>query len=513
MEFIREDCIYARQSVDRKDSISIESQIDFCKYELKGGSCRVFKDKGYSGKNTDRPEFQKLLGEIRKGKVRRVIVYKLDRISRSILDFATMMELFQEYDVEFISSTEKFDTSTPMGRAMLNICIVFAQLERETIQKRVTDAYYSRCLKGFHMSGQAPYELLSLTALCGEFPCDSAARFIDSESYRKKIVTGLTHNRLLRIFSRNHLRGYRLGIRGKRLLQDQEPERFLFYLSGCGDTNAIKSEPSRRLRLHRIARTYITMKNAGITIFRDEKPPLFSPDTAGAIPIEDVYFYDSREMKELRSEMLKIYGSRMTGALFTPKQAFAVFNAMDSIPTFDPQIERRAKVMLQRVCQIRTVATRKVDGILLADHWQTLYILLENTKSSEKEYFLFGEGYEHFYFITNDYYGEALLWMLCNPDATKQFHALLLQSFCPSPKDSAIENDAVTEDGTLILFAYQPDLPKLYRFYAALELHKRSGIIVCFDFQEDALRPFCGSRIKLQTIDFSDFERRFLNSP
>ena len=108
---------------------------------------------------------------------------------------------------------------------------------------------------------------------------------------------------------------------------------------------------------------------------------------------------------------------------------------------------------------------------------------------------------------------EALLWMLCNPDATKQFHALLLQSFCPSPKDSAIENDAVTEDGTPILFAYQPDLPKLYRFYAALELHKRSGIIVCFDFQEDALRPFCGSRIKLQTIDFSDFERRFLNSP
>ena len=67
----RINAVYGRQSVDRKDSISIESQIDFCKYELKGGSCRVFKDKGYSGKNTDRPEFQKLLGEIRKGKVRR----------------------------------------------------------------------------------------------------------------------------------------------------------------------------------------------------------------------------------------------------------------------------------------------------------------------------------------------------------------------------------------------------------------------------------------------------------
>ena len=114
-------------------------------------------DKGYSGKNTDRPKFQELIRDIERGVIKRVIVYKLDRISRSIVDFAGMMEMFTRYNVEFVSSTEKFDTSTPMGRAMLNICIVFAQLERETIQKRVTDAYYSRCQKGFHMSGSAPY--------------------------------------------------------------------------------------------------------------------------------------------------------------------------------------------------------------------------------------------------------------------------------------------------------------------------------------------------------------------
>ena len=154
---IREDAIYGRQSVDRKDSISIESQIEFCKYELRGGNFRQYTDKGYSGKNTDRPKFQELMADIKRGLIKRVVVYKLDRISRSILDFATMMETFQAYNVEFVSSTEKFDTSTPMGRAMLNICIVFAQLERETIQKRVTDAYYSRCQRGFHMSGAAPF--------------------------------------------------------------------------------------------------------------------------------------------------------------------------------------------------------------------------------------------------------------------------------------------------------------------------------------------------------------------
>ena len=152
----RIDAIYARQSVDKKDSISIESQIEFCKYELKGGNCKEYTDKGYSGKNTDRPKFQELVRDIKRGLIAKVVVYKLDRISRSILDFANMLELFQQYNVEFVSSTEKFDTSTPMGRAMLNICIVFAQLERETIQKRVTDAYYSRSQRGFKMGGKAP---------------------------------------------------------------------------------------------------------------------------------------------------------------------------------------------------------------------------------------------------------------------------------------------------------------------------------------------------------------------
>ena len=153
----RIDAIYARQSVDKKDSISIESQIEFCKYELKGGNCKEYKDKGYSGKNTERPQFQQLMRDIESGLVRKVVVYKLDRISRSILDFAKMMDFFQKYEVEFVSSTEKFDTSTPMGRAMLNICIVFAQLERETIQKRVQDAWYSRCQRGFKMGGKTPY--------------------------------------------------------------------------------------------------------------------------------------------------------------------------------------------------------------------------------------------------------------------------------------------------------------------------------------------------------------------
>jgi len=114
-------------------------------------------DKGYSGKNLDRPDFERLCQDIKQGLIKRVIVYKLDRISRSILDFSNLMIFFEKHGVEFISTTEKFDTSTPVGRAMLNICIVFAQLERETIQQRVADAYHSRSKQSFYMGGKIPY--------------------------------------------------------------------------------------------------------------------------------------------------------------------------------------------------------------------------------------------------------------------------------------------------------------------------------------------------------------------
>lgn len=149
--------IYARKSVFREESVSIESQIELCRYEARGEECAIYQDNGFSGKNTERPDFQKMMKDIMAHRITKVIVYKLDRISRSILDFAEMMEMFRNYGVDFVSATEKFDTSSPMGRAMLNICIVFAQLERETIQQRVADAYLSRSKKGLYMGGRIPY--------------------------------------------------------------------------------------------------------------------------------------------------------------------------------------------------------------------------------------------------------------------------------------------------------------------------------------------------------------------
>ncbi|NLL03008.1 MAG: recombinase family protein [Clostridiales bacterium] len=153
--------IYTRQSLDKKDSISIETQVEFCKREFNESEneYKVYTDKGYSGKNTNRPDFEKMMADINLGLITKVIVYKLDRISRSTLDFATMYALFKRKGVEFISCHEKFDTTNPIGKTMLSIIIAFAELERETTQLRITDNYYARGKKGFCLGGPVPYGL------------------------------------------------------------------------------------------------------------------------------------------------------------------------------------------------------------------------------------------------------------------------------------------------------------------------------------------------------------------
>ncbi len=140
--------IYARQSVEKHDSISLESQIEFAKREALSDDIKIYQDSGFSGKNTNRPAFHEMMTDIKNGSIEKVIVYRLDRISRSILDFADFINELEERQIPFVSATEKFDTSTPVGRAMLYIVVVFAQLERETIGERVRDNYYARVKKG-----------------------------------------------------------------------------------------------------------------------------------------------------------------------------------------------------------------------------------------------------------------------------------------------------------------------------------------------------------------------------
>lgn len=156
--------IYTRKSIYIENSESIDTQIKLCKEYFKGknNEYEIFEDEGFSGKNTKRPAFQRMLKLIKMNKFDTLICYRLDRISRNVLDFSTILDELNKYNVAFVSLSEQFDTSSPMGRAMVYIASVFAQLERETIAERVRDSMLELAKKGCWTGGPAPggYEII-----------------------------------------------------------------------------------------------------------------------------------------------------------------------------------------------------------------------------------------------------------------------------------------------------------------------------------------------------------------
>jgi site-specific DNA recombinase len=115
-----------------------------------------YDDGGYTGGNMDRPAMQRLLADIRAGKIDCVLVYKVDRLSRSLLDFGKVMELFDQHGVSFVSVTQHFNTTHSMGRLTLNILLSFAQYERELISERTRDKIAATRRKGKWCGGLAP---------------------------------------------------------------------------------------------------------------------------------------------------------------------------------------------------------------------------------------------------------------------------------------------------------------------------------------------------------------------
>lgn len=142
-----------------KDSLQVQQRelIAYCQLVLGINDYVVFEDAGYSAKNTDRPDFQKMMARIRSGEFSHVLVWKIDRVSRNLLDFASMYAELQNLGVIFISKNEQFDTSTAIGEAMLKIILVFAELERNMTSERVTAVMLSRANNGKWNGGRVPY--------------------------------------------------------------------------------------------------------------------------------------------------------------------------------------------------------------------------------------------------------------------------------------------------------------------------------------------------------------------
>ena len=155
--------IYGRKSVYSDKSDSVDNQHRMCKeyvdfkFPGKIDSCETYSDEGFTGANTNRPGLKRLMDDVKNGLIDMLVVYQLDRLSRDVRDFANIYAILEERDVMFVSLKENIDTTTPIGKAMMYVTMVFAQMERETIAARVTDNMIGLAKKGFWMGGNPPY--------------------------------------------------------------------------------------------------------------------------------------------------------------------------------------------------------------------------------------------------------------------------------------------------------------------------------------------------------------------
>src|SRR5205807_3256564 len=164
--------IYTRKSTEHNLDLefnSLDAQREACEAYIKSQAHEGwnlipahYDDGAFSGASLDRPALQTLLAEVHSGRIDTIVVYKVDRLTRSLADFAKLVELFDQHAVSFVSVTQSFNTTSSMGRLTLNVLLSFAQFEREVIGERVRDKIAASKRKGIWVGGPVPLGYASI---------------------------------------------------------------------------------------------------------------------------------------------------------------------------------------------------------------------------------------------------------------------------------------------------------------------------------------------------------------
>ncbi len=251
--------IYSRKSKWTGKGDSVENQIIMCREYIGrfvegGGQAEIleYEDEGFSGKNTKRPQFQKMMQDMKEQHFDYLVCYKLDRLGRNLADLANLMEDLAKKDISFISIKEKFDTTTPIGKAMLYFSGVLAQMEREQIAERVRDNMIMLARSGHWLGGNTPlgYSSVKVEKEVGAFKKKSMfcliqnpeeidmARFIFSYFMKNRSITKVLKYLLTNgIETRSGKKFYISGIRDilanpVYCIADEEAYQY-YYNLGC----------------------------------------------------------------------------------------------------------------------------------------------------------------------------------------------------------------------------------------------------------------------------------------
>ena len=297
--------IYTRVSTDQgleQDFNSLDAQYDasqsYIRSQAHAGWTLVrskYDDGGFSGGNTDRPALQRLLEDVRAGKIDIIVVYKVDRLTRSLADFAKLVELFDRHGVSFVSVTQQFNTTTSMGRLTLNVLLSFAQFEREVTSERIRDKVAASKRKGLWVGGMAP---------------------LGYDTKDRKITVNETEAECVRTIFRSYLKLGSLNL----LMQDLRTKRIVTKTRVLKTGETVGGIPFTRGPLAHLLRNRFYIGEVAFKgeILAGEQPAIVDRDLFEAVQVKLTEQVTSHEQSRTRSEALllgRIYddrGHRMT---------------------------------------------------------------------------------------------------------------------------------------------------------------------------------------------------------
>ena len=297
--------IYTRVSTDQgleQDFNSLDAQYDasqaYIRSQAHAGWTLVrskYDDGGFSGGNTDRPALQRLLEDVQAGKIDIIVVYKVDRLTRSLADFAKLVELFDRHGVSFVSVTQQFNTTTSMGRLTLNVLLSFAQFEREVTSERIRDKVAASKRKGLWVGGMAP---------------------LGYDTKDRKITVNETEAERVRTIFRSYLKLGSLNL----LMQDLRTKGIVTKIRVLKTGETVGGIPFTRGPLAHLLRNRFYIGEVAFKgeILAGEQPAIVDRDLFDAVQAKLTEQVTSHEQSRTRSEALllgRIYddrGHRMT---------------------------------------------------------------------------------------------------------------------------------------------------------------------------------------------------------
>lgn len=335
--------------------------------------------------------------------------------------------------------------------------------------------------------------LMKIVAVSGELPADIAGMVVGSESYAASVITRLKKEGHISMKNKHGCKGYVLRGKGKRyMLQSYGPD-VEYFLQGSIETNHIKSEVEKRIRLHRMSKAWVFHWRMGIPIFRSDKPEFGY--CFGKGEGETAAYYGSLEFK---GGVDSIKGSRACGILLTGDSVYIVYHTLSQRMKWAKKMERSMRSWTEKQ-GMRSGIMRRSAAIIIGDSMEFILELLESDGGTRKNLFLVDDVYDQYYYLPMSDYARAQMTLLTNRRKRKSLRQFLNGLLYKIENQEYAVNAGVDEKGYPVYFCYELELHHLIRVKQNIGW-QQNGNILCLEYQRKALGDFFGEGVRFIEI-------------